>query len=309
VSSGTVLELWRYPVKSMSGERLARSDVTAQGLCGDRGWAVRDDVSGEIHNAKRFPCLMQCAAAYREPPRPGEIPPVDITFPDGRTLGSDSPTIAAHLSDLMGHPVALHALRPAADLDFYRRRERGASVIGALAKYRTARRWLGWAANRGLAGGDLRKEFGREATESLPDFSNLPPEIFEYYTPPGTYFDLFPIHILTTAALRAMSRLNPSADWDVRRFRPNVLIDVGVNGPDHVEAEWVNRRIQVGGVMIKGELPTMRCAMPMHAQTDLPRDPSVLRTIVREADHCLGLYASVEQSGSILLGDPVSAAT
>ena len=81
------------------------------------------------------------------------------------------------------------------------------------------------------------------------------------------------------------------------------------DGQEVVLAGWVNRRIQIGSLMIKGELPTMRCAMPTHAQIDLPRNPSVLRTIVREADHCLGLYASVEQSGSVSLGDRVSVAT
>ena len=38
-------------------------------------------------------------------------------------------------------------------------------------------------------------------------------------TPPGTYVDAYPLHLLTTAALRAMTRLNPTGSWDVRRFR------------------------------------------------------------------------------------------
>ena len=52
---GPVREIWRYPVKSMAGERLDRGRVGARGLLGDRGWAIRDEATGEIHNAKRHP--------------------------------------------------------------------------------------------------------------------------------------------------------------------------------------------------------------------------------------------------------------
>jgi MOSC domain-containing protein YiiM len=58
---------------------------------------------------------------------------------------------------------------------------------------------------------------------------------------------------------------------------------------------------------ITGEVPTIRCAMPMHAQSGLARDASVLRTIVRKADQCLGLYASVLEPGTVRVGDAVGA--
>ena len=298
---GTVRELWRYPVKSMGGERLDATDVGENGLAGDRGWAVRDDATGEIHNAKRFPLLMQCSATYRESPRPGFVPHVDVTFPDGTAAGSDSPEMAARLSELMGKPVALHALRPASDRDFYRRRDPGSKVIGAAARYRPMRRVLSWAAAKGLAGGSVRDEFGREASEAMPDLTDIPAEVFEFYTPPGTFFDVHPIHVLTTQALERMARLNPDASWDVRRFRPNVVIETAED-----ETDWIGRVVTIGGFAIRGEIPTVRCAMPMHAQADLSRDPSVLRTIVREADQCLGLYATVASPGNVRLGDAVS---
>ena len=304
---GTVREIWRYPVKSMAGERLDRIEVGTQGLRGDRGWAVRDETTGEIHNAKRFPVLMQCAAATREEPRPGTVAHVDVTLPDGSVFGSDSPALADRLSELMGHRVALAALRPATDTAFYRRREAGSAALGAAARFRSMRRFLGWAADRGLAGGSVRAEFGRDAGEPLPDFSDIPAEVFECYTPPGTFFDVFPIHVLTTAALELMARLNPAAAWDVRRFRPNVLVDTGSAPAGQVEAGWIGRSVRLGSFTIRGEVPTPRCAMPMHPQAGLGRDPSVLRTIVRDAGHCLGLYASVSEPGSVALGDAVNA--
>ena len=300
--------MWRYPVKSMAGERLEHGEIGSQGLHGDRGWAIRSEDTGEIHNAKRFPRLMQCAAAYREPPSGDRIPHVDITFPDGETIGSDSPALAARLSELMGGRVALHPIRPATDTTYYRRRDPGAAMIGALARYRPARRVLAWMAAHGLAGGNLREEFGRERDEPLPDLASVPAELFEFYTPPGTYFDVFPVHVLTTGALAMMTRLNPGADWDARRFRPNILVDTGAAGADHIERRWTGQRLRIGRATVKGEIPTMRCAMPMHAQSALPRDPAILRTIVREADQCLGLYASVVEGGSVRVGEAVEVA-
>jgi uncharacterized protein YcbX len=157
---GHVREIWRYPVKSMAGERLDRGHVGPQGLWGDRGWAIRDEATGEIHNAKRHPILMQCSAVYRAEPRAEHVPHVDIRLPNGTTVSSDSPGVAQRLSDLMGRRVTLRPLQPAADTAYYRRPEPGSALLGR-----------------------------------------------------HTYFDLFPIHVLTTSALQLMSRLNPAADW------------------------------------------------------------------------------------------------
>ena len=304
---GRVREIWRYPVKSMAGERLERAHVGSQGLWGDRGWAIRDEVTGEIHNAKRHPVLMQCSAVYREEPRREHIPHVEITLPDGSTASSDSPAVSQRLSDLLGRRVTLRPLQPAVDTAYYRRPEPGSALLGRLAQYRAGRRLLQWAIFRGRMATQLRESFGREPQEPLPDFADVPGTVFEFYTPPGTYFDLFPIHVLTTSALQLMSRLNPSANWDARRFRPNVLVDTNATA-SAVENEWVGRAIRIGGFIIKGELPTIRCAMPMHAQSDLPRDPTILRTIVREANQCLGLYASVIEAGGVSTGDAVELA-
>ena len=78
---GTVKQIWRYAVKSMSGEQLVDCSVGNQGIPGDRGWALRDETTGEITNAKRFPVLMQCSAKYLEPPTSEFIPNVEIRFP------------------------------------------------------------------------------------------------------------------------------------------------------------------------------------------------------------------------------------
>lgn len=118
-----------------------------------------------------------------------------------------------------------------------------------------------------------------------------------------THFDAFPIHLLTTASLEAMARLNTAAMWDVRRFRPNLLIEThdGVEGL--VEFEWST--VRLGSVELKCEMPTERCAMATNAQKGIPKDPSVLRSLVETCDQNLGVYASVVNAGEVRVGDVV----
>ncbi len=123
------------------------------------------------------------------------------------------------------------------------------------------------------------------------------------YAPHVTHFDAFPIHVLTTSSLETMRRSNPAAIWDVRRFRPNFLVetDEGIEGL--VEFEW--SAVRLGSVELKCEMRTERCAMATNAQKNLPKDPSVLRSLVEAADQDLGMYASVSKVGEVRVGDVV----
>jgi uncharacterized protein YcbX len=302
---GIVKEIRRYAVKSMAGEKLEECAVGTLGIPGDRGWAVRDDTAGEITNGKHFPLLMQSAAHYREAPAPGFIPHVDITLPDGTTTGSDASDVNARLSELLGKPVSLWPLRPAEDTQHYRRKSKTARMFGRLARFRAFRAALPALTSFGPAHEQLREAFSRELGEALPDLSTLPAHILEFTSPLGTYFDAFPIHLLTTASLGMMARLNPAATWDVRRFRPNFLIETKADIKGLVEAEWEGRKLHVGGVGLTCEIPTPRCGMTIQAQAALEKDPSILRTIVRDADQNLGVYASVVSPGEIKVGDLV----
>jgi uncharacterized protein YcbX len=301
---GKVREVWRYPLKSMAGERLEAAGVGARGLYGDRGWALRDEAAGEIRGAKISPALMLCAARYREEPSAAGAPPhADIKLPDGSQTSTDDPKVNGLLSDLLGRKVTLWPLRPASDRAHYRRAIPAARVVGFLSRSRNFRR-LALAAMR-LAGSDreLREDFGREPGEPLPDLSLLPAEIFEFTSPPGTYFDAFPVHLLTTASLDTLARHAPETAWDARRFRPNFLIETADGIEGLVEAGWGGRSLRVGGLTLKCEMPAPRCSMTIQAQAGLPKDPRVLRTIVKEAGQNLGLYASVESAGRVAVGD------
>lgn len=302
---GEVREIWRYPVKSVGGERLDSCTVGSLGIPGDRGWALRDEAVGEIRGAKYLPKLMQYVSRYREQPTEGKVTHVDITLPDGTGIGSDEQDVNSRLSQLLGRDVLLCSLRPASDKAHYRRAQPGVSILSRLSRFRPLRPHLGRLI--GLAGleAPFREMFSRKPDEPLPDFSTIPSKLFEFTSPPGTYFDAFPIHLLTTSSLAAMMRLNPAAAWDVRRFRPNFVIETKSGIEGLVEVSWSGRMLRLGELILKCETPTVRCGMTTHAQAELPKDPTVLRTIVRDAGQNLGIYASAINSRRIAVGDIV----
>jgi uncharacterized protein YcbX len=280
---GRVRELWRYPVKSMGGERLQAAMLTARGIPGDRGWALRDEKSGEVRGAKKLPALMCCAAGYVEEPSGSAIPPARMMLPDSASVLTTDPAANDLLSKLLGRTVTIWPQQPAERRDFYRRFPDNPDFNV-----------------------ELREIMGRLPDEPLPDFSGVPPEIFEFTSPLGTFFDAFPLHLLTTASLREIAAHNPGADFDVRRFRPNILIESEDSVSGFVEADWRGREIAIGDSRIALTIPTMRCVMTTLEQQGLRKDSTVLRTIVRDAAQNLGIYANVAQSGKIVLDDPVT---
>jgi uncharacterized protein YcbX len=281
---GTVKEIWRYPVKSMAGERLQRANVGALGIYGDRGWAIRDEKAGEIRNARKLPALLHCTAVYLREPSGCDVPPAQITMPDGTTFRSDCAEASEKLSEMLGRPVTIWPVQPPSERDLLRRAKPDNPDMKA----------------------EMREVFGRLESEPLPDFSTLPPQILKFTSPFGTFFDAFPFHLLTTASLSALAGHNPTADFDSRRFRPNLLVETERGLDGLVEAEWSGRTLRIGATRIKLEMPTVRCVIPTLDQPGMKKDPSVLRTIVRDAAQNLGAYATITAGGTIALGDQVA---
>jgi uncharacterized protein len=91
-----VLQIWRYPVKSMGGERLDACDVTNVGLLGDRRWGVVDIDTGKVLTAKRDGRLLFAAARLIGDDE------VQVRLPDGQVLSDDG-----QLSDWLGRRVSL----------------------------------------------------------------------------------------------------------------------------------------------------------------------------------------------------------
>jgi len=275
-SLGSVVSLRRYPVKSMMGEELNASDVTRAGLLGDRAYALVDS-DGKVVSAKnprKWPELFSFRAAFVEAPRLGSgLPPVRITFPDGAILVSEQPDVSRKLSIALKRDVRLHRV-PQDD-----KGQASASPLPSA----TAEEY--WPDMEGLDYRDTVTEFG------LPD---------------GTFFDAAVVHLLTTATLDRLQSLYPQGRFEVRRFRPNIVVETPTGQKDFVENAWIGKTLGIGDsvrLMITGPCP--RCVMTTLPQDDLPRDAGILRTAAQHNRAHVGVYASVAQSGKIQRGDPV----
>jgi MOSC domain-containing protein len=131
--------------------------------------------------------------------------------------------------------------------------------------------------------------------------------------PEGSFFDLFPLSVMTTSSLEHFGELQPQSRFDVRRFRMNVIVDTGP--PGFVENEWLGRSLEIGGdVRLTVVMPDPRCVMTTVEQEGLPKDPQVLKTLARHNRldipgagpyPCAGVYAVAASTGTIRNGDAV----
>jgi uncharacterized protein YcbX len=280
---GTVAQLWRYPVKSMMGEQLDAVVIGEQGLPGDRAWATRDEVRGGIRGAKKIGALMRLGASYATEPVLGEpAPAATITLPDGSSLLTTDDDANDRVSAALDHQVTLW---PLVDDDaHYLRGPFESDDLDA----------------------EMRDMFAREPDEPLPDLSHIPPELLFYESPPGTYFDAHPLLLMTTQSLDSLQELAPDSVVDVRRFRPNILIDATPSADPFPEQGWLGQTLDVGGAKVEVLIACPRCVMITRGFDDLPEDRALMRHVVKGADQNLGVYARVVEGGPIAVGDGVS---
>ena len=283
--SGTVAATWRFPVKSMLGESLSECDVGPTGLVGDRAYGLIDAEDGKVASAKnprKWGALLTCRAAFVD----GDA--VEITLPDGSTVRADDPEVDARLSRTIGRDVRLASTAPD---------DRAFEEV--------------WPDIEGLAPAELIEGTTIGVQDGEP-VSALP---LGLGAPPGTFFDLAVLHVLTTATLRHLQGLAPEASFVVDRYRPNVLVDTGDEG--FVENGWVGRTVTLGDAQMTVSMPTMRCVMTTLPQPGLPRDRATLQAI---AAHnrleitglgrwaCAGVYGDVATPGTVRVGDEVAVA-
>jgi uncharacterized protein len=267
---GSVVALWRYPVKSMMGEELNAAEITERGLVGDRRFAVVDAATGRVAGAKnprKWGNFFDFRAAYVEPPKANsELPAVRITLPDGKVLTSEQPDAAEVLSRVLGREVSFEEAQ----------------------------------ANGGST--------AREAEEYWPDIEGLEHRdaVTEWELPAGTFFDLAVVHVMTTATIDRLRELYPEGRFEVRRFRPNIVVATTPDNRGFVENEWVGHTVAIGDevrLRITGACP--RCVMITLSQGDLPKDPGILRTAAQHNQANVGVYADVVSGGTASRGDRV----
>jgi uncharacterized protein YcbX len=273
----SVATIRRYPVKSMLGEELFFATITVRGIPGDRALALLDRASGKVASAKHPRRWRRLLDCRAAVVAPDHDPAtIAITLPDERTMLSTDPAIDPTLSDLFEREVTLTATPP-----------------------ETA---------------ETEREYPE--VEGLPVSGMFFSGPIGLGAPPGTFFDYAPIHLLTTATLAHLRAVAPTGDFDLRRFRPNLVIDL----PDttgFAENDWVGRTLRIGNdVVLRITDPTPRCVIPTLPHGELPRDPGILRTIAAHNRPpiptlgnvtwpCIGVYATVEQGGIVRQGDAV----
>jgi uncharacterized protein len=265
---GSIVSLWRYPVKSMLGEELNAADLTKGGVVADRAYALVDRSDGKVATAKnprKWP-LFEFRAALSDRSKIGTgAPPVSITLPDGTIVNSDEPDVNQILSNALKRDVTLTSGSP---------------------DPRTLSAEEYWPDIEGLNHRDTITEFG------LPE---------------GTFFDAAVVHLLTTASLDRLHALYPQGRFDARRFRPNMVIATTPGESEFVEDAWIGKTLAMGdSVRLSITAPCFRCVMTTLAQGDLPKDPGILRTPAQHHKAAVGVYAAVLQGGKVRRADPVN---
>ena len=268
----------RFPVKSMGGEAPTTAELGPAGIVGDRAYAVVDRATGKVASAKRpahWAVLMGLRATTAADGA------VHITLPDGSTVAAGDPAAATRLGKALGREVEL-AAEPAAGQVYEDE----------------------WPDVEGMAPEEFVASTRVATSEAGLAVSDLAVGMFA----PGTFQDVAPVTIMTTASLAAAAALHPDGDWDVRRFRPNLLIDTGDAG--FVEDGWAGRRLQVGETVIEVLAATPRCVMPTLAVDELPADRRVLQVLAKghrvDGWASLGAYATVVTPGPLRVGDDVT---
>lgn len=264
--TGTVVSMWRYPVKSMLGEELNSSYVTERGLMGDRAYALIDEETGKVASAKnprKWGKLFDFRSIFIELLHAADsIPQVRITLPDGMQIFSDQDDIDDILSKALSRKVRL--------------------MKASLEKPSYEEYW--------------------------PDIDGLAQreKVTDETMPSQTFYDIAVIHLLTTSTITRLRQLYPEGRFEVRRFRPNIVIESASGENEFIENLWINKIITIGeDIILRVTGPCTRCVMTTLPQGDLPRDLGILSTIARYNHVNVGVYASVLRGGTIRRGDLV----
>jgi uncharacterized protein len=250
----------------MIGEELNATEVTERGLLGDRAYAVVDTSDGKAATAKN----------PRKWPRLFDFRATCIeparpgaTVPPVRIELPDGTTVASDQSD------------------------RDQMLSKAL-----DRKVIFRAAQTGAV----------DAEEYWPDMEGLDHRntVTDFTLPEGTFFDVAMVHLLTTATLDRLRALYPQGRFEVRRFRPNIVVQLASGEEGFAENAWVGHTLAIGtAVRLNITSPCGRCVMTTLAQGDLPSDPGILRTAAQHNHVNVGVYAAVVRGGTIRRGDPV----
>jgi uncharacterized protein len=276
---GRVVGLWRYPVKSMRGEVLDQVEIDGRGVCGDRAYALWDHATSRVASAKNpllWKALLGYEARFTAPLRPEAPPPPVAILP----LEGGEPT---GRSEAAGSGEPLHSSDPLVD-------ERLSALLGRKVSL----------LDRPPVAASLDQYWPPVEGRAYQNVVN------ELVLPEGTFFDACPVHAISTATLAQLRRLEPSLDFAVERFRPNLLIEPEAGAEGFVEEAWAGQTLRLAGpeLLVEGGCP--RCVITTLAQGELPESMGILRATARHNQVVAGIRLAVARPGSVAVGDVVT---
>lgn len=228
-----IVQLWRYPVKSLQGTSLPLAVVGPRGFDGDRAAALRDDATGVVLTARRDPALLFGRGLVDAE---GTVR-VDVP-------GHGPTTDAAVLSEWIGRPV--HLATPSEERSTY---------------------------------------------EMPVDPEDDRSDVVRWQGPAGTFHD-------STRTQVSIVATGDLGTWDVRRFRPNLVVDA------RTAHGLVGRRVRIGTAELDVVKEIERCVMVTRPQPDgIERDLDVFRTVRDRRGMVLGVGALVAVPGRVRVGD------
>ena len=113
------------------------------------------------------------------------------------------------------------------------------------------------------------------------------------------------MHVLSQTSLATIGA-ELGNDLDVRRFRPNVLLELDNPGDGLPESHWTGARLALGEAVPEVMMPTVRCVVPSRAQPGFDVDRRITKAVAVRAQRCLGVYCGVDSGGMVGLGDDVA---
>lgn len=116
-------------------------------------------------------------------------------------------------------------------------------------------------------------------------------------------FDTFPLSLITTQTIAQLGE-TVGDSLDVRRFRPNILVEA-TDGTAFPEDDWVGRVLRFGSVRMRVDKRDGRCAVITIDPVTAERSPSILRAVAEERQGCLGVYGTTMEPGRVAVNDIV----
>lgn len=114
-----------------------------------------------------------------------------------------------------------------------------------------------------------------------------------------------PVHLLSVQSLAKLQYLLPKSNLNVRRFRPNLLVNFLTHHIDPPEYQLIGKEFRVGNLRLRGREPCGRCGFTCLEQLGIPVDHEVPRTLISQFDNNFGIYCDVVEEGWISEGDSI----